>query len=305
MKAANYSLPPGMHIFERGWLSSNNILFCSAEENVVIDTGYVSHAEQTLSLLKHTLQGAPLHRILNTHLHSDHCGGNALLQSHFACQTAIPIAEANKVARWDETALSYLATGQQCPRFQFDTTIDTGDCVELAGLSWQAFAAPGHDPSSLIFYCAEEGILISADALWQRGFGVIFPELDGASGFTEARATLELIAKLDVRLVIPGHGAPFTEVDAALEYAFARVDYLQADPLRNAHNALRVLLKFLLLEKQSIALAALPELLAEIPLFATVNQRYLQQPLAALAEWASAQLVAAGAAKIEDGYLVN
>ena len=305
MKTPNYSLPPGMHIFERGWLSSNNILFCSSEENVLIDTGYVSHAEQTLSLLKHTLQGAPLHRILNTHLHSDHCGGNALLQTHFACQTAIPIAEADKVARWDETALSYLATGQQCPRFSFDATIDAGDCFELAGLSWQAFAAPGHDPSSLIFYCAQEGILISADALWQRGFGVIFPELDGASGFAEARATLELIAKLDVRLVIPGHGAPFTEVDAALEYAFARVDYLQADPLRNAHNALRVLLKFLLLEKQSIALAALPGLLAEIPLFATVNQRYLQQPLAALAEWASAQLVAAGAAKIEHGYLVN
>jgi hypothetical protein len=30
-------------------------------------------------------------------------------------------------------------------------------------------------------YCADEGILISADALWQNGFGDL-PELDGESG---------------------------------------------------------------------------------------------------------------------------
>jgi hypothetical protein len=29
-------------------------------------------------------------------------------------------------------------------------------------------------------------LLLSADALWENGFGVIFPELDGESGFAEA-----------------------------------------------------------------------------------------------------------------------
>ena len=46
----------------------------------VVDTGYCIHAEQTLALVEAALQGAPLQRIVNTHLHSDHCGGNALLR---------------------------------------------------------------------------------------------------------------------------------------------------------------------------------------------------------------------------------
>jgi glyoxylase-like metal-dependent hydrolase (beta-lactamase superfamily II) len=51
------------------------------EETAVVDTGYVTHAEQTLALIESVLGTRPLDRILNTHLHSDHCGGNAALQS--------------------------------------------------------------------------------------------------------------------------------------------------------------------------------------------------------------------------------
>lgn len=305
MNALASALPSGMHVFERGWLSSNNILFCSAQENVIVDTGYLSHAAQTLSLVQQKLQGAPLHRILNTHLHSDHCGGNALLQQHYASHTSVPIFEREKVENWDTTALSYQATGQRCERFNLHGTISPGDTFMLAEREWQALSAPGHDPHSLIFYCAEEQILISADALWQRGFGVIFPELDGKSGFAEARATLELIASLAVRLVIPGHGAIFSDCASALEYAFARVAYLEAEPQRNAHNAMKVMLKFLLLERQSIALEDLPALLESIPLFVNANERFMQQSSTALAQWITQQLIQSRAACVENGLLMN
>ncbi len=43
------------------------------------------------------------------------------------------------------------------------------------------------------------------DALWENGFGVIFPELEGESGFAEQAAVLERIAELDAHVVIPGH----------------------------------------------------------------------------------------------------
>lgn len=208
-------LPDSIEVFERGWLSSNNIVLHGRDEVALIDSGYVTHAPQTLALLRHSLQGRPLDRLFNTHLHSDHCGGNALLQAAYAphgCHTSIPVAEADKVRAWDTDALSFKATGQQCDRFTFDATVAPGDKLVLADLHWQALGAPGHDPHSLIFYCAAEGILVSADALWEHGFGVIFPELEGASGFAEARATLELIAGLDVAVVIPGHGRPFTDL---------------------------------------------------------------------------------------------
>ncbi|ASU36928.1 MBL fold metallo-hydrolase [Herbaspirillum sp. meg3] len=309
MRPRPYGLPSSVYVLERGWLSSNNVLFLGAEETALVDTGYVTHAAQTLALVEHVLneQGrAPqLDRVINTHLHSDHCGGNAALQARYRCRTTIPHAEADKVARWDEDALSYRETGQQCPRFRFDDTLQDGDTLPLGDLAWTALAAPGHDPHSLILYCAQEGILISADALWQNGFGVIFPELDGESGFAEARATLDLIAGLDVRVVIPGHGAPFTEVKQALATAYSRLDYLQADPLRNAQNSVKVMLKFLLLERQAIPLHDVASMMADIPLLARCNHRYFQLSDDALADWASTQLIKAGAASSDGVTLHN
>jgi glyoxylase-like metal-dependent hydrolase (beta-lactamase superfamily II) len=256
-------------------------------------------------MVQHALQGRPLNRLINTHLHSDHCGGNALLQAHYGCHTAIPVHEADKVRAWDEDALSFRATGQQCQRFTFDATIAPGDVMMLAGREWHALGAPGHDPHSLIFYCPQEKLLLSADALWENGFGVIFPELEGESGFAEERATLDLIAGLDVQLVVPGHGAPFTDVQGALARAYSRVDYLAADPLRNAQNALKVLMKFLLLERQRIALAEVPEILAGLPVFQTANKHFLRQTPADTATWLVQQLVRAGAACIEGEHLLN
>jgi glyoxylase-like metal-dependent hydrolase (beta-lactamase superfamily II) len=294
-----------MQVLERGWLSANNILFIGEDETALVDSGYLTHAPQTLALVRHALGGRRLDRLVNTHLHSDHCGGNAALQAHYGCLTEIPAAEADAVRTWDEAALSYKATGQQCARFGFDRVVTPGDELVLGDLHWQALAAPGHDPRSLMFYCAEERILISADALWEHGFGVIFPELEGESGFAEARDTLALIARLDVRLVIPGHGAPFTDASAALARAFSRLDYLQADPRRNAENAVKVLLKYLLLERQAIALDALPVLFADLPVLRGAGRRFLQREPAELAEWTANALVRAGAARIDGAMLAN
>ena len=296
-----------MQVFERGWLSSNNVLFTGPDPATLVDSGYKSHVPQTLALVEHALGERRLARVLNTHLHSDHCGGNAALQARYGAAVGIPVAEEARVRLWDEDALSFKATGQQCDRFTADHTVSPGDELQLGGMRWQALGAPGHDPHSLIFYCLEEGILISADALWRNGFGVIFPELDGESGFAEARATLELIASLDVRLVIPGHGPAFTDVDAARKRAFARLDFLEADPLRNAENAVKVMLKFLLLSRQRIALHEVTAMFATVPLLVGARERYLQRfdSAAAIAEWVVHSLVRAGAAKRDGVDLVN
>jgi glyoxylase-like metal-dependent hydrolase (beta-lactamase superfamily II) len=298
-------LPASMQVFERGWLSANNILFIGRDETTLVDTGYVTHAPQTLALLRHALGARPLDRIVNTHLHSDHCGGNAALKEAFGCRIAIPVFEADKVRDWDEVALSYRATGQQCARFTFDETIAPGQMLTLGGLAWQALAAPGHDPHALLFWCAKEGVLIAGDALWQNGFGVIFPELAGEPGFGEVKATLDLIASLRPRLVIPGHGAPFTDVGAALQRAYSRLEYLSADPVRNAENSVKVLLKFLLIERRAMPLADVESLFETVPLLVLARERFLPRPSAELAQWAVRALEKAGAATLQGNMLVD
>ena len=250
---AAVTLPAGVSVFERGWLSSNNILVQGAHSSALIDSGYCTHAEQTLALLDSALQGRPLDVLINTHLHSDHCGGNAALQARYpALQTHIPPGHAEYVRVWDAFALSYTPTGQSCPRFGFDAVLQPGNDMRLGDLVWQVHAAPGHDPHSVILFEPQSRTLVSADALWEQGFGVVFPELDGMHAFAEVGDTLDLIEHLEPAVVIPGHGSPFTDVAQALIVARRRLDGFVSHPAKHRHYAAKVLLKFKLLEAQAM-----------------------------------------------------
>ena len=185
-RASSPLLPESLQVLERGWLSSNNIVFADDEVPTVIDTGYVTHADTTLSLLQQALKGRPLGRILNTHIHSDHAGGNAMLKAHHGCETWIPPGDAALVDTWDEDRLSYRRTGQQCPPFTYDALLQPHSMLNLGGEDWTVLPALGHDHAMVMLWCERLGILISADALWQKGFGVIFPELDGIPGVEPA-----------------------------------------------------------------------------------------------------------------------
>jgi glyoxylase-like metal-dependent hydrolase (beta-lactamase superfamily II) len=305
MTAAAPRLPPTMHFVERDWLSSNNVLFVSPEATAIVDTGYVKHRDLTLALVRRVLGDRPLDLLVNTHLHSDHCGGNALLQSTWRCRTLIPRGSANVVRNWDTRALHLDTTGQRCDRFGHDGVLAEGDEIELGRLRWRVIAAPGHDPDAVVLHCADEGILITADALWRDGFGVIFPELEGESGFAEQRAILERIAALDVAIAIPGHGPMFTDVGDAIARAHARLDYLGADRGRNAAQATKVLLKFLLLDREEIPLERVAPLLESLELIRGANLRYLGLPAAELAERAVGALLKAGVARVDGGLLRN
>lgn len=290
-------LPPSLRVLERGWLSSNNVLlFDDDGRATLVDTGYVTQREQTLALVRHALAGRSLARIVNTHLHSDHCGGNAELGRAFRATIHIPPGHADAVARWDEEELTFRATGQQCDRFVHDGVIEPGTAIRMGGMDWCVYAAPGHDPHSVVLWAAEPAILISADALWSNGFGVIFPELEGESGFAEQRAVLDLIASLAPRLVIPGHGAPFSDVDAALTRAHARLDALSASLERNARHAAKVLLKFYLLEVRQVAMDDLVAHVARARYYPLINDRYFRMPFDAFVRQQVSDLVASGAA---------
>lgn len=311
-------LPHAVVVLERGWLSSNNIVFLD-DAPAVVDTGYVTHANETLRLLDGALAGRPLRRIVNTHLHSDHAGGNAALQARAQAEhdrhkgwaglhTLIPPGEADLVDSWDEDRLSYRHTSQQCPRFAYDGLIAPGDTLRLGGEDWQVLPAAGHDHAMVMLWCERLGILISADALWQKGFGVIFPELMGVGGFAEQAATLDLIGQLAPRVVIPGHGAPFSEdggaVTAALQAAHSRIAWLSEDPRRNADNALKVMLAFKLLEARRLSLSALTGMVeASFAGNPAMRALYPAEP-EAIAALMAQELVRVGAASLQDGMLV-
>jgi glyoxylase-like metal-dependent hydrolase (beta-lactamase superfamily II) len=263
----------GLTVFERGWLSSNNVLLLDGFGATLIDSGHVRHAEQTVALLRHALQGRPLTRLVNTHLHSDHCGGNAALQAAWSPLTQIPPGQAEAARRWDEVALSYQPTGQTCPRFVVDGVLVPGDAVSRGEHHFEAHAAPGHDPHALLLFDAASGVLISGDALWQDGFGVVFPELDGEAGFDDVAATLDLIERLPVRHVVPGHGEPFDDVAESIKRARNRLAKLRGDPARHARHGAKVLIKYHLMELGRQRLDDTQAWMASTPLLGSCQQR--------------------------------
>lgn len=288
------NLPTSLKFIERDWLSSNQILFFDDDAQAsLVDTGYVKHKQLTQQLINHACGDRPLTRLFNTHLHSDHCGGNGLLSTQWACSLAVPEASFEAARHWNTEALTFKATGQRCDRFEPTHAIAPGQTLWLGQMPWQVHAAPGHDPESVIFFQEDHGILISADALWRDGFGVIFPELSGHSGFTEQEEILTVIHALRPRIVLPGHGPAFTDVQEALARADQRLRFLRAQPIKHAQYALKVLVKFLMLDLETVGRDSLIDHLSA----ARVAQEacaLLGTPTAQGIEWAIQAMVQSG-----------
>ncbi|NJM44598.1 MAG: MBL fold metallo-hydrolase [Brachymonas sp.] len=298
---------PAFTVLERGWLSSNSIVFWGETSAAVVDTGYCTHAGQTLSLIQSALNGRDLDRIINTHLHSDHCGGNATLQSHYPnSRTWIPSASSAAVAAWDQHQLTYLPAGQQCPRFSFDHVLQNGESIELGGFDWQIHAAPGHDPESIILFEPSSRTLISADALWENGFGVVFPELEGEHAFDLVGQTLDLIERLAPLQIIPGHGKVFSDLPAALTRARSRLAQFQNDPRKHANYAAKVLIKYKLLEWQQSGLPQLQHWAQSTPYLNTLHQSHFNShSFFAWLDLVLGDLVRAQAIQIQGDSVIN
>ena len=300
------TLPPQMHVFVRDWLSANHVVLRSDAGCVVIDSGYDKHVPLMLALIasRMGLDGRPLAKLVNTHCHSDHVGGNAALRRAYGCNIAVPAGEAPLIDAWDERALLYEYADQRAERFAVDEILEPGSTHAWGDIEWRALAAPGHAMGALVFFNDEHRILISGDALWQNGYGIVMPpELDPGA-LPATRATLEMIATLDARCVVPGHGEPFTDVDAALERAFARTTAFEVDPMRTVRHVLKSLLVFSLLDRERMPLASLPLYVERVGVYREFNARFFRLDPATLAEKLVAELEVAGAVRRAGGWLV-
>jgi glyoxylase-like metal-dependent hydrolase (beta-lactamase superfamily II) len=231
-------------------------------------------------------------------------GGNAAVAAKYGCPIAVPRDEAPLVERWDGKALLYDYCDQTIERFSVDEAVVPGTTHVWGDLEWRALAAPGHATGALVFHSAEHGLLISGDALWESGFGFVMPpEIDPAA-LPATRATIEMIAGLDVRVVIPGHGEPFAGVAAALDRARRRLAAFEADSLRMARYALKSNFAFALLDRRRMALAEVPAWVGRVGLFRDFNARFFRMEPVDLAAMLVGELEKAGAVRIEDGFVV-
>lgn len=301
-------LPDTMRFIERDWLAANHIMFRNGDSATLVDTGYGKFNDVTLAKVNETLSAwrdIPLSRIVNTHIHSDHIGGNAALQrAHPGCSITIPLDEEAALVNWDspDQMLSY--ADQEAERFTWDAVLECGETITLAGETWQAIATPGHDMGSLVLYSPKSRVLISADALWENGFGFVVPQAINPNSLAAQRATFKRLAELDVALVIPGHGPMFTDFSGALKRASDKLEAFAADDMRIVRNVVKGMFIYSLMWRESMILADLPSYVNRIGVHRDYNAQFFKMSDEAFADWLVTEALRAGKARVDGGRLI-
>jgi len=299
------SLPDSIRVLTRGWLNCNSIVLLQPGDNVLVDSGYCTHREETLELIagEQGLEGEPLERLINTHCHSDHMGGNAAVASAHGCRVTIPEGEVKHVVPWTPQSVWMAQFDQRADPFHFDDTLAPGDTFEGGGFEWEVHAAPGHDMDALMFFEPVNLVLISGDALLQEGMGFVWPG-DGANPFIDAaHEALIAIERLAPRVVIPGHGVPFEDAARAVATVRSKLDAFARDPAKNARHVVKVMFVFALLDRGSMGLAEVPAYLERVPCYRMMSERFLGTAPEAMAPWLIEDLQRAAAVAIHDAVM--
>ena len=218
-------------------VSVNVFLFQCRDGYLLLDTGIRS--EDSLRALEAALrslgvQWSSIKEILVSHLHPDHVGAAAEIRRRTGAPVRMPFAEADLVRPlgpqrqyFGEAAAFLLAHGvpeehvhsmrQQAAagahtfeRIDVDDGIASGERIAFAGGSLEAVPAPGHSPAQLCFYCAQQRVLFSTDAILPKvtpNIGVHWFYQDNPLG--DYLLTLEALHGLGIDTVVPSHGKPF------------------------------------------------------------------------------------------------
>jgi len=186
-----------------GPLMANCIIVgCTETKNaVVIDPGddvdriLVSLSEEQLSVTK----------ILNTHGHFDHVGGNQRLKEVTGAPICIHDEDAPMLAHVSSSAAAFGMRVNNSP--EADETLQDGDIIKFGNLELKVIHTPGHSPGGVSFYRPD--VVFVGDTLFAGSIGrTDFP--GGSYDQLIASVKNKLFTLDDKTIVYTGHGPETT-----------------------------------------------------------------------------------------------
>ncbi len=173
-----------------------------AQEAVVVDpSGDATELRLLLARL-----GARCVAVLVTHGHWDHLLGVADLASGTGAPVYMAEGERMLLESPDDFTPADVALRPYTP----DVLLEGGETIEVAGMSFDVLAVPGHSPAHLAYYA--DGCLLSGDVLFAGSVGRT--DLPGADWDTLLASIRSLVERLPPETVVyPGHGPVTTLAD--------------------------------------------------------------------------------------------
>ncbi|KUJ40571.1 hypothetical protein ADL25_18660 [Streptomyces sp. NRRL F-5122] len=226
-----------------------NLLLLKGRQPALVDSGFVGHAEDTAAWAQARTGSVDL--VVNTHWHSDHVGGNALLQNMGAA-IAAGAPEAEAVARRDPGCCAAEYLDQPVAPYTVDMPLDDGRILRLGDADWEIVRTPGHTPGHLSLWQPDERLLVVGDALSDYDVGWVSRALDGPEAAATALDSLKRLAALDPRVVLPSHGPVPADPDAAFANALRSAQRFVDDPEGGVWYGARRIFAFALMIRDGI-----------------------------------------------------
>jgi len=219
----------------------------------LIDTGI--NSRNTRAVWQNLFGDEVPSRTVITHYHPDHCG----LAGWFHSRGSKLLSHADEIATmeliWDSSTEDYVAnfsnwyadhglseqhikplssighgyrsTVAELPASHAWQTLSAGDQFHMGGRAFTVMTGFGHAPSMLMFYCADDNLLIAADQILPSispNISLLPSSADTnplASYFTSLNSLLMLPANT---LVLPSHGKPFIGLHERIHSLIAHHD---------------------------------------------------------------------------------
>jgi hydroxyacylglutathione hydrolase len=171
----------------------------AASAGVVVDPG----GEAPELALQLERLGTSCAAILVTHGHFDHLGGVADLAESTGAPIYMPEGERERLERYCEFAPAGVPGRPYTP----DHLLEGGETIDVAGLSFECVAIPGHSPAHIAFYA--DGHLFSGDLLFAGSVGRV--DLPGGDWDTLLESVRILADRYPPETIVyPGHGPQTT-----------------------------------------------------------------------------------------------
>ncbi|MCP5097865.1 MAG: MBL fold metallo-hydrolase [Chloroflexi bacterium] len=245
---------------------ANAYLFVEPEP-ILVDCG-IRHEDGwsalEAGLMAHGVAVSDLSRVVITHPHVDHFGqaGRIVAEgeaevwiadvgAEWLLDTAVMWQQRHQFYRefflepcgFDTETIEVLAGGiasvstrsYPIPRESI-VTFKTDGMLQMGGLPWQVLHVPGHTYHQTCFYQQETKQLISADhLLGVTPTPVVEQALDGSNtripALPQFLQSLDLVERLEIEMVYPGHGRPFTHHRDVIQRQRERIATRKAEVL--------------------------------------------------------------------------